>query len=98
LSLSGKEEWGGIFLYGRIPIHRISVQKIMFETFADPESVMAVDWKQLSEEQREAILERLRQQGTASLEAVLADMLKFGLPIRRSQIDCCGIKEWNYLC
>ena len=87
LSLSGQDEWGDIFLYGRIPIHCISTQKIVFETFADPESVMTVDWKQLSEEQRETILKKLSQQKTKSLEAFLADLLKFGLPIRRSQIE-----------
>ena len=98
LNLSGQKEWGDIFSNRRIPINCISTQKITFETFADPESVMSVDWKQLSEKQKEVILERLSQQGTAPLEAVLDDLLKFGFSISRSQIGCCGIKEWNYLC
>jgi hypothetical protein len=93
LSLSGQKEWGDIFPNGRIPIHCISTQKITFETFADPESVMAVDCKQLTQMQMETILKQLNQLG-----AVSGDMLKFGLPIPRSHIDCCGIKEWNYLC
>jgi hypothetical protein len=90
--------WGAIFPYGRIPIQCISAQKIVFETFADPESVMAVDCKQLSQMQRETILQQLNQHGKTSFEAVRDDMLKFGLPIPRSHIDSCGIKEWNYLC
>jgi len=98
LSLSGQEEWGSIFPYGRIPINCISTQKISFKPTEDPESVMSVDWKKLPEKQQGAILERLSQPGTVSLKDVLGDMLKFGLPIRRSHIDCCGINEWNYLC
>jgi hypothetical protein len=98
LSLSGQEAWGDIFPYGRIPINSISTQKITFEATADPESIMSVDWKQLPERQREAILERLNQQRTTSTKTVLGDMLKIGLHIRRSHIDCCGIDEWNYLC
>jgi hypothetical protein len=93
LSLSGKETWGAIFPNGKIPIESISTQKIVFETFADPKSVMAVDCTQLSEIQRETILQQQNQPG-----AVSGDMLKFGLPIPRNHIDCCGIKEWNYLC
>lgn len=98
LSLSGQKEWGGFFPDARIPIKCISSQRITFEGFADPESVMAVDWMLLSEDHRGIIIERLLQQGVASLETILDDILKFGLPIRRSQIDCCGIKEWNFLC
>jgi hypothetical protein len=93
LSLLGQKKWGTIFPNGRIPIQSISSQKIVFETFADPESVMAVDCKQLTQMQMETILKQLNQLG-----AVSGDMLKFGLPIPRSHIDCCGIKEWNYLC
>ena len=98
MSLSGQKQWGSVFPYGRIPIQSISAQKIVFESFADPESVMSVDFKQLSQIQREIILEQLNRSGKTSFEAVLGDILKFGLPIPRSHIDCCGIKEWNYLC
>jgi hypothetical protein len=98
LSLSGKQVWGTIFPYGRIPIQCISAQKITFESFADPESVMTVDSEQLSQKQREAILEQLNQQTKTTFGAALGEELKFGLPIPRSHIDCCGIKEWNYLC
>jgi hypothetical protein len=93
LSLRGQKQWGTIFPCGRIPIQSISAQKIVFESFADPESVMAVDCKQLTQMQMETILQHLNQHG-----AVFGDILKFGLPIPRSHIVCCGIKEWNYLC
>ena len=98
MSLRGLQQWGSVFPCGRIPIQCISAQKIMFDTFADPESVMAVDLKQLSQIQRETILEQLNQHGKTSFGAVLSDILKFGLIIPRSHIYCCGIKEWNYLC
>jgi hypothetical protein len=98
LSLSGKETWGAIFPNGKIPIESISTQKIVFETFADPKSVMEIDCTQLSEIQRETILQQLNQHGKTSFGAALGDLLKFGLPIPRNHIDCCGIKEWNYLC
>lgn len=98
LSLTGQKQWGAVFPYGRIPIQCISTQKITFETFADPESVMSVDFKQLSQIQREIILEQLKQKGKNLFGVDLGDLLKFGLPIPRSNIDCCGIKEWNYLC
>jgi hypothetical protein len=93
LSLSGRGAWGAVFPTGRIPIQSISAQKIEFESFSDPESVMIVDCTQLSEIQRKTILQQQNQHG-----AVSGDMLKFDLPIPRSHIDCCGIKEWNYLC
>jgi hypothetical protein len=98
LSLRGQKQWGSIFPLGRIPIQCISAQKITFETFVDPESVMAVDCKQLSQMQRETILQQLNQHDKTSFEVGLGDLLKFGVPIPRSHIDCCGIKEWNYLC
>jgi hypothetical protein len=98
LSVIGQKKWGAIFPRGRIPIQSISAQKIAFEAFADPESVMSVDCKQLSQMQKETMLEQLNLQRKTLFGAVLADTLKFGLPIPRSHIDCCGIKEWNYLC
>jgi hypothetical protein len=98
LSLVGKKKWGAIFPYGRIPIQCISAQKIMFEAFADPESVMAVDCKQLSQMQRETMLEQLNLNGKTLFGAGLGDISKFDLPIPRSHIDSCGIKEWHYLC
>lgn len=98
MSLSGQKEWGTIFPYGRIPIQCISAQRITFESFADPESVMSVDFKQLTQIQREIIIGQLKEKGKSFVGAVLGDFLKFGLPIPRSNIDCCGIKEWNYLC
>jgi hypothetical protein len=98
LSLRGQEKWGDIFPYGRIPIQCISAQKITFVTFADPESVIAIDCKQLTQRQRETILEKLKEHRKTSSGTDIGDMLKFGLPIPRSYIECCGIKEWNYLC
>jgi hypothetical protein len=98
LSITGQKQLGAIFPLGRIPIQSVSAQKIVFEAFADPESVMSVDFKQLSQIQREIILEQLKQKGKLSFGVVLGDLLKFGLPIPRSNIDCCGIKEWNFLC
>jgi hypothetical protein len=98
LSVIGQKKWGAIFPRGRIPIQSISAQKILFEAFADPESVMAVDCKQLSQMQRETMLEQLNLKGKTLFGAGLGDISKVDLPIPRSHIDCCGIKEWNYLC
>lgn len=59
LNIEGKREWGDIFPDGKVPIQSIAAQQSKLEGIKDPKSVFAVDWKELSQWQQEAVLDKL---------------------------------------
>jgi hypothetical protein len=96
LNTQARAEWSEIFSDGRVPIQIIASQKARLASNADPESVFTIDWQVLTKVQQEAILEKLSQQSALSKEMLLKDILKVGLPLRRSLIVSCGINETEF--
>jgi hypothetical protein len=96
LSLAGKKEWGEIFPDGKVPVQTIVTQKPILEGTKDAESVFTVNWKELTPWQQQAILEKLSKKSCTTKEAVLNDILRIGLPLRRTHIICCGKVGCNY--
>jgi hypothetical protein len=90
LNLEGKREWGDIFPDGKVPIQRVGTQKAKLEGIKDVESVFTIDWRELTTEQQLSILEKLSNQSMIAKEAVLKNILKAGLPLRRNLISSCG--------
>lgn len=90
LNLEGKREWGDIFPDGKVPVQSIATQRAKLEGAKDVESVFTVDWKELTEWQQQAILEKLSQHSGKTIEAILKEIMKVGLPIRRTYVVSCG--------
>ena len=61
LTFEAKGELGTIFPSGKVPILPIATQRIRFDSFKDPESVLAIDFNLIGEDQREALREKLGQ-------------------------------------
>jgi hypothetical protein len=90
LNLEGRRAWGDVFPDGKVPILSIAAQQAKLEGIKDPESVFAVDWNELSEWQQQAVLEKLSSQSGASKQAILKEIQKVGLPLRRKYIQSAG--------
>jgi hypothetical protein len=93
LNLEGKREWGGVFRDCKVPVQSITIQQARLGGNKDPESVFTVDWKELTQRQQEAVLERLSLKSNVAKETILIDILKVGLPLRRKLIFSCGVKQ-----
>lgn len=90
LNMEGRRIWGDVFPDGIVPVQSIATQYAKLEGIKDAESVFTVNWKELTPEQQQAILEKLSEQTGATKEAILKDILKVGLPLRRRYIVSCG--------
>lgn len=96
LNLKGKTEWSEIFPDDKVPVQTIANQKPILEGAKDIESVITVNWKELNPHQQQAIIEKLSKQTGETKEKTLADILRAGLPLRRTYIRCCGKDGCNY--
>jgi acyl-CoA reductase-like NAD-dependent aldehyde dehydrogenase len=90
LNIEGKRVWGDVFPDGIVPVQSIATQKASLEGIKDAESVFTVNWKALTTEQQQAILEKLSEQTSATKDEILKDILKVGLPLRRRYTVNCG--------
>jgi hypothetical protein len=93
LNFEGKQEWGDVFLDGKVPVQRITTQQAELGGNKDPESVFTVNWKELTQCQQEAILDKLSQQSGVPKETILKDTLKVGVPLRRNLVFSCGTNQ-----
>jgi hypothetical protein len=90
LNAEGKALWGNIFPDGEVPVQSIIAQSATLEGIDKPERVFLVDWKELTAEQQDAVLEKLSKRSGASKPAILKDVLKIGLPLREKYTEGCG--------
>ena len=88
LNLEGKRAWGIIFPNGVVPVQSSATQHVRLEGIKGVESVFTVDWKELTQEQQQAILENLSERTGSTKEAILKEILKMGL--RRRYTSGCG--------
>ena len=82
LNADGKEAWGGIFAGGQVPVLSVLPKPATLEGIAQAECVFMVAWKDLTDLQQDAILEKLSKCFNASKDAVLKEILRLGLPLR----------------
>ena len=93
LNFAGKQEWGEVFPEGKVPIVRFAVQQAKLEGIKDIESVFTVNWKELTQKQQQAILERLSMQTGVSKEKILKEVARLGLPLRRKWVQSIGTNQ-----
>ena len=90
LNAEGKALWGEVFPDGEVPIQSIIAQPVSLEGIDMRERVFLLDWKELTAQQQEAILENIIKRTGASKDAILKDVLKVGLPLRAKYTEGCG--------
>ena len=90
LNSEGKAVWGDVFPEGEVPVQSIIAQAATLEGIAENEKVFLVDWKELTAQQQDAVLEKLSKRSGAAKDVILKDILKIGLPLREKYTDGCG--------
>lgn len=90
LNAEGKTVWGDVFPDGEVPVQSIISQSATLEGVDKTERVFIVDWKELTVQQQDAVLEKLSKRSGASKNVILKDVLKIGLPLREKYTDSCG--------
>ena len=90
LNPEGKAVLGDVFPDGEVPIQSIIPQPANLEGVDGIEKVFLVDWKELTAQQQDAILEKISKKFGASKEAILKDILKVGLPLREKLTEGGG--------
>jgi predicted Fe-S protein YdhL (DUF1289 family) len=78
-----KKVWGEIFPDGKVPVCSLTFQEATLEGPTRSESVILVNWVALSPEQKNAVLARISERTGASKDAILKDILRIGLPLRK---------------
>ena len=90
LNVEGKTVWGDVFPEGEVPVQSIITQPATLEGIDKTERVFLVDWKELTAQQQDAVLDKLSKRSGASKNVILKDVLKIGLPLREKYTDSCG--------
>ena len=90
LNAEGKAVWGDVFPDGEVPVQSIIAQPATLEGIDKTERVFLVDWKELTAQQQDAVLEKLSKRSGARKDVILKDVLKVGLPLREKYTEGCG--------
>jgi len=97
LNDEGKRIWGDLFPTGEVPVRSIIAQPADLEGIKEPEMVFLVEWKDLTEEQKDGILTRLSKKSGAPKDIILKNILKSGLPLRAQYTDGAGTRRLGLL-
>jgi hypothetical protein len=90
LNAEGKTLWGDVFPDGEVPVQSIIAQAATLEGVDGVEKVFLVNWKELTVQQQDAILDKISRRCGASKDVVLKEVLKVGLPLRAKYTEGCG--------
>jgi glycerol-3-phosphate responsive antiterminator len=90
LNAEGKKLWVDVFPDGEVPIQSIIVKTATLEGVDGIERVFLVDWKELSAEQQNTVLEKISILSGTSKNIILKHVLKAGLPLREKYTEGCG--------
>lgn len=90
LNAEGKAFFGDVFPDGEVPIESIIPQPANLEGVDGIEKVFLIDWKELTAQQQDAVLEKIRKRFGAGKEVILKDILKVGLPLREKLTEGGG--------
>ena len=86
----GKDVWGNIFPDGKVPVASMSFQD------SNVGRVIPVAWGVLTEEQKQAILTKLSEVSGAPKKAILKDIKRIGLPLRKIYTDGTIVGEMRF--
>jgi predicted Fe-S protein YdhL (DUF1289 family) len=95
LNVEGKRLWGHIFPDGVVPVQTITTQRARLKGIREIESVFTVNWKALTKEQQQAILDRLSKRTGAKKETIMKEISNIGLPLRRRYTAGCGTNRMD---
>lgn len=90
LNAEGKKHWGDIFPDGVVPVKSIIEIPARLKGVSGTEKVYMVDWKELTKQQQDAILEKLNKCSGAPKDEILKEILKVGLPLREKYTSGSG--------
>jgi hypothetical protein len=91
LNDEGKKHWSSIFPDAIVPVKSPFAQDAEVEQTGDPLNVYIVDWTALSDEQRQAILQKLSSKFNVSVNNIELDILKTGLPLQSKYVSSVSI-------
>ena len=83
LNEEGMRVWGDVFPDGKVPVCSMAFQEARLAGDGRNEQVVLVAWNALSEDQKERVLSKIGARSGASKDAVLRDIRKIGLPLRK---------------
>ncbi len=78
LNEKGKEVWGDIFPYGKVPVTSMVFQE------SNVGKMVIVAWQALTQKQRDAIVLKISEKSGSPMSVILDDIYKIGLPLRES--------------
>lgn len=90
LNAEGKALFGDVFPDGEVPVQSIMPQHAKLEGIDGTDKVFLIDWKELTTQQQDAILEKISRKSGANKEAILKEILKVGLPLREKLAEGGG--------
>jgi len=71
-------------------VQSIIPKEATLEGIDKTERVFLVDWKELTSQQQNFVLDKLSKKSGATKEVILKDILRIGLPLREKYTDSCG--------
>ncbi len=89
LNDEGKKIWGAIFQDGTIPV--LSPVSHKASLGGAEEEIYVVAWDDLTPVQRGQVINQLAEKFKASTQAVEAQILKQGMPLRAALVSCVPI-------
>jgi hypothetical protein len=96
LNDEGLRVWGDIFPDGKVPVLSMSFQEAKLGPTPTTERVILVAWTALSQEQKDGVLAKISARSGASKEAILKDILRIGLPLRKSHTTGTVAEELRF--
>lgn len=84
LNDEGKKVWGDIFPEGTVPVRSMVFERASLEGERDSEEVVLVSWSALATKQQNSILQLLSAKFGVCDEVIRREILKVGLPLRKS--------------
>lgn len=97
LNDEGKRIWGDLFPSGQVPVRSVIAQPADLEGIKKPERVFLVEWKDLTEQQKDGILTKLSKKSGAPKDVILKDILKIGVPLRVKYTNGAGTRRLGLL-
>lgn len=84
LNDEGKKVWGDVFPDGKVPVTSMSFHEAKLGPGSRTEAVVLVSWQALSKTEKDGVLTKIVEKSGAPREAIFADILRIGMPLRKS--------------
>ena len=92
----GRKVWGEVFPDGQVPVCSMHFFNAFLGGSVGIEKVVLVNWSLLTVEQRDQIVSKISKKAQAPKEAVLKDILRIGLPLRKIHTNGAIVEELRF--